>query len=275
MRVAALAVLLLTVATLSGCLTDDRNNDENGPGDANGIPQWPALADATVRPGVGVVSSSGSCTSNFVFQSPDNRTLYLGLAAHCLPGESENEQVEIAGGEVTATVAYNSWYTMDNLDGDPGIDRSTNDFALIEIPDDARDKVHPAIRHYGGPVDLALQAEAGDRILTYGNTPLRQGIEPSNTREGYVVESSTWYTSMYIVTPGLPGDSGSAVLDGQGRALGVLIHLGIAPLAASNGAVNLAPALDWAHEHAGIEAQLATWEILDPGVFPDAPGPGV
>jgi hypothetical protein len=76
---------------------------------------------------------------------------------------------------------------------------------------------------------------------------------------------------MYIITPGLPGDSGSAVLTGDGQALGVLIHLGIAPLAASNGAVNLAPALEFAEEHAGIEVRLATWEIIEPGLFPDIP----
>lgn len=271
MRHATLVTLLSLSALLAGCLSeqdDDNNTPGRGPDE---IPEWPEISEATVRPGVGVASSAGSCTSNFVFRSPDNGTLYLGLAAHCLPGEEEDEQVEIAGGEATAMVAYNSWYTMDNMDGSPGIDRDTNDFALIEIPDDVRDKVHPAIRHYGGPVGLAEQPEVGQRVLTYGNTALRQGVEPSNTREGYVVESSDWYTSMYIATPGLPGDSGSAVLDGEGRALGVLIHLGVAPLAASNGAVNLAPALAWAQEHAGVEAELATWEIIDPGVFPDGP----
>lgn len=271
MRLVAVVTLVLALV-LTGCVDypGNENDGENGPTETE-QPPWPALEDATVRPGVGVVSDAGSCTSNFVFKSPDNATLYLGLAAHCLEGEEENEPVEIAGGAVRGTVAYNSWYTMDNMDSSPGVDEQTNDFALIEIPEDERHRVHPAIHHYGGPVGLTEQAQAGDRVLTYGNTPLRQGVEPSNTREGYVVDSTSWYTSMYILTPGLPGDSGSAVLDGKGEALGVLIHLGVAPMPASNGAVNVAAALAFAVEHGGVEAELATWEILDPGVFPDAP----
>ncbi len=271
MRLAAI-VSLGFILTIAGCVDYPGDNDD-GNGESQELEQspWPALEDAQVRPGVQVVSEAGSCTSNFVFKSPDNATLYLGLAAHCLEGEEEGETVEIAGGVVRGSVAYNSWYTMDNMDGSGGIDQQTNDFALIELPADKRHLVHPAIYHYGGPTGLAESASQGERVLTYGNTPLRQGVEPSNTREGYVVESTPWYTSMYIATPGLPGDSGSAVLSGNGEALGVLIHLGVAPLAGSNGAVNVAAALDFAAEHAGVQVELATWKVIDPGVFPDAP----
>jgi hypothetical protein len=273
MRVAPLAAVAVVALMVSGCLQfiggsdDDRGGDD---GSGSGFDPWPTLTDAVVRPGVGVVSESGSCTSNFVFRSGDNSTLYLGLAAHCLTNSGPGERVTIAG-DVQGEVAYDSWYTMDNMEGDAGVSRDTNDFALIEIPNDSRYLVHPAIRHYGGPVGLSDGAQEGQRVLTYGNTPLRQGLEPSNTREGYVVESSQWYTTMYILTPGLPGDSGSAVLDSRGEALGVLIHLGVLPFPASNGAVNLKPALEFAKEHGGVEVELVTWEILDPGVFPDVP----
>lgn len=277
MRPRFLIALLLVLVLTAGCIqSTGGGDDENGSnGDTPVAPGhdgeyvWPGLSDAVVRPGVRVISDSGSCTSNFVFTSKDNSTLYLGLAAHCLPGEEEHETVDIAGGVVQGTVAYNSWYTMDNTEGEFAVSRDTNDFALIQIPDEHRHLVHPAVLHFGGPVGLAESASVSERIITYGNTPIRDGAQEANPREGFVVEGDSWYTRMYIVTPGLPGDSGSAVLMGDGRALGVLIHLGIAPLAASNGAVNLAAALSFAEEYAGIEVELATWEILDGGLFPD------
>ena len=50
-----------------------------------------------------------------------------------------------------------------------------------------------------------------------------------------------WGYDVYTVTPGIPGDSGSGFLDAQGRALGTLSTVAIAPLPASNGLGDLAP----------------------------------
>jgi hypothetical protein len=118
----ALLVALLLAGTIAGCLTPGERDDgdDNGavPGDGNGdgasvARAWPAIGEAVIRPGVPVSSDTGSCTSNFVYRSPDNETLYLGLAAHCLEGR-ENETVRIAGGAAEGIIAYNSWYTMDS-----------------------------------------------------------------------------------------------------------------------------------------------------------------
>jgi hypothetical protein len=54
------------------------------------------------------------------------------------------------------------------------------------------------------------------------------------------------------VTPGLPGDSGSAVLGSDGQALGVLVTLALAPFAGSNGVTSINRALDYANQHGGI-----------------------
>jgi hypothetical protein len=60
---------------------------------------------------------------------------------------------------------------------------------------------------------------------------------------------SGWSYSVYTVTPGVPGDSGSAFLNASGQALGVLSTLAIAPLAGSNGVGDLGRELTYAMAH--------------------------
>jgi hypothetical protein len=59
------------------------------------------------------------------------------------------------------------------------------------------------------------------------------------------------------VTPGIPGDSGSAFIDKQGRAFGVLSTLQIAPLAGSNGVGDVAREVAYMRAHGGPQATLA------------------
>jgi hypothetical protein len=51
------------------------------------------------------------------------------------------------------------------------------------------------------------------------------------------------------VTPGIPGDSGSAFLNRTGQALGVLSTVALAPLAGSNGVGDLARELSYLAAH--------------------------
>jgi len=57
---------------------------------------------------------------------------------------------------------------------------------------------------------------------------------------------------VYTVAPGIPGDSGSGFLDAQGRALGVLSTVELAPLTGENGVGDLAHELRYARLHSGI-----------------------
>ena len=57
---------------------------------------------------------------------------------------------------------------------------------------------------------------------------------------------------MYTVTPGVPGDSGSAFLDAEGNALGTLSTVQLAPLAGSNGVGDLAHELAYAQQYGGF-----------------------
>ena len=60
------------------------------------------------------------------------------------------------------------------------------------------------------------------------------------------------------MTPGIPGDSGSAFLSADGRALGVLSTVALAPLAGSNGVGDVAKELAYLNSTGGFDVTLAT-----------------
>lgn len=218
---------------------------------------WPPLASAQVRPGMQAFSSVGQCTSNFVYTSPDNATLYIGLAAHCVGGVGERVTFQGVNFDAQGTVAYTSWaYT------------STHDFALVRIDDADRDLVHPAVVHFGGPTGLANSqtTATGDKVISHGASGLRPFASgPTSWKEGYLLSRGQWQSSIYTVTPGIFGDSGSAVMLADGSAHSVLVTISYA--GGTNGVTNLDKALDFARSK-GVDARVATWPLLDGGILP-------
>jgi hypothetical protein len=69
-------------------------------------------------------------------------------------------------------------------------------------------------------------------------------------------DGNGWSHTVYTATPGIPGDSGSAFLDGGGRALGVLSTVALAPLAASNGVGDLGRELAYLAAHSSFAVTL-------------------
>jgi hypothetical protein len=184
--------------------------------------------------------------------------------------------VGIQGAAHDGVLVYSSWIAMKQA-GEPtnSVQCQYNDFALIRIHPDDVSRVNPAMRFFGGPVDIASSASTLHKVITYGNTPLRPGVGLGNAfhthaREGYVLTGSGggWSHQVYTVTPGLPGDSGSGVMTGDGRGLGILVTLQIFPYAASNGVTNLQRALGYANEATGAGYTLATWELFTDGYLP-------
>lgn len=261
-------------------------------------PGWPALENATIRPAGGAVKGpllgavdpvEATCTSNFLFRSPDNRTLYLGTAAHCVAPSGDvvsvgiNEDpcifreslplgspVFIEGASQPGTLAYASWLTMSETGEDDEDTCRGNDFALIEIAEEDRYRVHPAILHYGGPTRLANSTEVqiDDRVLSYGRSVFHGDVQELEQREGYVTDKDRgeWRVVARMAAPAVPGDSGSPVIDSSGEALGVLVTL---TGSASNGVATLDRTLAYASEHAGLDVELVTWELLEEGTLPD------
>ena len=167
------------------------------------------------------------------------------------------------------TLAYSSWLTMQQRgESDPNT-CDFNDLALVQVDADDVAKVNPSVPFWGGPVGINTEGTAaGDTVYSYGNSSLRAGVTQLSPKQGGSLGTSGegWTHPVYTASPGVPGDSGSAFLDGQGNALGTLSTLAIAPLAGSNGVGDLDHELAYAEQYGGI-AGLG----LVPGTEPFTP----
>jgi hypothetical protein len=225
-------------------------------------------ATATIHPGVQMFTAGAQCTANFVFS--DGADLYIGYAAHCAGlGEATETDgclagtlpvgtsVEITGASQPGTLAYSSWATMQAVGETDANACAYNDLALVRIHPADHDKVNPSVPHWGGPTGLNTTGVAAlGRVYSYGNSGLRFGITQLSPKTGVSLGTTGggWTHPLYTVTPGIPGDSGSAFLDAQGRALGVLSTLAIAPTPLSNNVSDLSRGLDYMRAHTGLDA---------------------
>ena len=228
--------------------------------------------DPTIHPGVMTVTDGAQCTANFVFRS--GADVLIGQAAHCsgTGGSTETDgcdagslplgtKVEIDGASQPGTMVYNSWLTMQRVGEQDENACQYNDFALIKLDPADHGAVSPTIPVLGGPSGTDSDGvRFGESVFSYGNSSLRLGISALSPKEGVSLGTNGggWNHPVYTVTPGIPGDSGSAFLSEGGQALGVLSTLALAPLAGSNGVSDLAKMLDYANAKDGLGATLAT-----------------
>ena len=227
---------------------------------------WAPVAGASIRPGAQTVTGGGQCTANFVFADAGG-AVYLGQAAHCAATGAAIEtdgcdsaslplgtHVEILGASRPGTLVYSSWRTMQELgETDPATCRY-NDFALVRLDPADVARVNPSVPFWGGPTGLAGGTRPGDLVYSYGSSGLRLGLSVLSPKRGVSVgdEGGGWSHAVFTVTPGVPGDSGSAFLDAGGRALGVLSTLQVLPLVGSNGVGNLGRELAYLRARTGL-----------------------
>lgn len=226
--------------------------------------------DPTIHPGVQTYTAGAQCTANFVFT--DGVDTFIGQAAHCsgTGGSTETDgcdsgslplgtPVEVNGATQPGTMVYNSWLTMQDRNETDQNACAYNDFALIKLDPADAGRVSPEIPVIGGPTGINTDGVGfGESVYSYGNSSLRFGISQLSPKEGTSLGTTGggWTHPVYTVTPGVPGDSGSPFVDDQGRALGVLSTLAIAPLAGSNGVSDLSRALDYANTYGGMNVSL-------------------
>lgn len=276
LTVAALIVVAPTLSTDAAALVgilglgSDTSESAETP-EAADAADWAPIDQATVTPGVQTITGgAGQCTANFVFT--DGQDVYLGQAAHCASLEAPTAangcdanslptgtEVGIQGAEHPGTLVYSSWETMKQVGEEDANTCRFNDFALVKVHPDDHDKVNPTMPFFGGPTGVnTTGAPAGKTIHTYGNSQLRLGIELLSPKSGASTGTSAggWNHNVYTATPGIPGDSGSAVIDGDGKALGILSTLMLAPLPASNEVTDLSRALNYANHHTGLDLRL-------------------
>lgn len=236
-------------------------------------PGFGSLEQSGIRPGSQTqTQGAGQCTSNFVFTDSAGK-VYLGQAAHCSGTGTSSDtngcesgslplgtKVAVEGARQPGTLVYNSWLQMQK-DGET--DQAAcqfNDLALIELDPADHDNVNPTLPVIGGPAAITSDLSAGATVFSYGNSSLRGGIDLLKPKRGFHLgtEGNGWSHTVLTLTPGIPGDSGSAFVDYDGHAFGVLSTLNILPLLGTNGVSDLSRMLSYAKNHAGLDVQVAT-----------------
>jgi hypothetical protein len=237
---------------------------------------WAPADTATIHPGVQMYTEGAQCTANFVYTDGAGN-VYVGYAAHCagtgeatdtngcdagsLPLGTKVEFVEggslVSAGETvgTGTLAYSSWLAMQDAGTTDENACAYNDLALVKVDPAFVADVNPSVPFWGGPAGIDSDGTAaGETVYSYGNSSLRGGVEELSPKQGTSLgtEGDGWSHPVYTVSPGVPGDSGSAFLDAEGKALGTLSTLAIAPLAGSNGVGDLSHELAFAQSTSGI-----------------------
>lgn len=271
-----LCALLASSAVLTGCL----GGGSRGEGDAlqrGDVPAsegpeakgWASLESATIRPGVDIFTPTGVCPSNFLFIRPDNTSVFLGTTAYCVRELPIGGLVAVGAPEHIGVLVYSSWITMQEKgETDPSA-LEYNDFAVIRIDDSSRHEVNPTLLHYGGPVGPAEEAQMalGERARTYTNGT--GGIRP---QEAVVTgKAGEWALLVHAAPPTLPGGMGRAALTADGRALGVVVNVGVAPNPGANGVARLDTLMAYAAEHAKLYMDLVTADLLETPLVPLLP----
>jgi hypothetical protein len=226
-----------------------------------GASAWAPASTAAVHPGVQTFTDGAQCTANFVFTNGSDT--YLGQAAHCSGTGSSTDtngctsaslpigtDVDVTGARVEGKLAYNSWLSMQSSGTTDDETCQYNDLALIKLDPSDVANTNPSIPKWGGPTGVGTAA-ALDDVYSYGNSELRGGITQLSPKRGKVVQVSAggWSYSLYTLTPGIPGDSGSAFLNADGQALGILSTVAIAPLPLSNGVGDIGREIAYARAH--------------------------
>jgi hypothetical protein len=287
--VATLASAVLTAAAVTATIAP-AEAAEDGKKATTAAPTWAPEDSATITPGVQMYTAGAQCTGNFVF-TDSSSNVYVGYAAHCAGtgGATDTDGCDagsrplgtkvdfVRGGSLltsgqkvgTGTLVYSSWLAMQQAGTTDANACNYNDFALVKVDSQYVGDVNPSVPFWGGPVGINTDGtSAGEDVFSYGNSSLRGGVEELSPKQGVSLGTSGggWTHPVYTATPGVPGDSGSAFLDSEGKAVGTLSTLAIAPLAGSNGVSDMNNELAFAKATSGISG-LA----LVPGTEPFSP----
>ena len=278
------------VITLFGC---GSGKDQRAPANALslGLPGLPVLSDSTnwtlggvpctlipvpaaaplgtgtcpgVRPGAIVLTDVGQCTLNFLFQGSDG-SRYIGTAGHCILGTSPigGDVGEMAWAPGTGPVARDA-------DGNPigefayAILQDPKDFSLIRL--DPLVEANPAMCHFGGPTavnddrpgltELVVLNWFGNGILVGTLLPARSALAAGMPDPDHVFADGA----------AAPGDSGSGIISSDGRAVGVVVtvgvHIGTSFDSGVIGITRLTPQVERAQQVLGVDLALQTAQTL-------------
>jgi hypothetical protein len=178
-----------------------------------------------VRPGAIVRSNVGQCTLNFLFQGSDG-SRYIGTAGHCILGTSPigGDVGEMAWAPGTGPVARD--------DGGKRIGefayailQDPKDFSLIRL--DSQVQADAGMCHFGGPTAVNDDNPGLTEPVAlnwFGNGVGVGAVLPARSAVAAGMPSPD---HVFAQGAAAPGDSGSGVISSDGRAVGVLVTVGV------------------------------------------------
>lgn len=176
-----------------------------------------------VRPGGELRSDIGQCTLNFLFKTPEGER-YIGTAGHCILGEgpvadSAGEKMWPKGQGPAATTPDGKRFGEFAY----AVLQDPKDFALIRL--DPGVEASPEMCNYGGPTGINDDISGDPTVLQYFGNGIAIGTAlPARSA---VAMGLPHADHVYAAGLALPGDSGSAVISEDGRAVGVLVTVGV------------------------------------------------
>jgi hypothetical protein len=155
-----------------------------------------------IQPG----ATMGFCTMNFIFRNPNTGELYFGSAGHCLSvGQVVNIQnVGAAGVTVFST------------------NGAAPDFSLVRVYPSMYGFVDATMCHWGGPNGVNNDPQLGQTTHIYGYGNIYGASSITRPRPGVVATASP--QEITYIGFAQPGDSGSPVETGDGKAAGVHVR---------------------------------------------------
>lgn len=211
-----------------------------------------------VRPGAAVFSPVGMCTFNFLWTGSDGAR-YAGTAGHCIldvlaevtwtpgrgPGAADST------GQRVGEFAY-------------AILGEGMDFALIRL--DPGVESDPSMCHFGGPTGVNADRPGLTQptvLHHYGQGATVSVLLPARSHLALGMPSAGHVFAVGVVQP---GDSGSGMISADGRAVGLVVTLGIHSGglglggidAGTVGITRLGPQVDRASQRLGVGLDLIT-----------------
>jgi hypothetical protein len=176
-----------------------------------------------VRPGAEVQTSIGLCTLNFLFETPAHER-FIGTAGHCILGEgpvadNAGEKLWPKGGgpEAKDSTGHRIGEFAYAVLQDP------KDFSLIRL--DPGVEASPEMCDFGGPTGINDDKNGDPKVMRYFGNGV--GIGTALPARSAVALGFPNSDHVYGLGLALPGDSGSAVITDDGRAVGVLVTTGV------------------------------------------------
>jgi hypothetical protein len=219
-----------------------------------------------VRPGAIVNSDTGQCSFNFLFAGSDG-ALYMGTAGHCILGESP------VGGDV----GESSWGAGEGPEARDADDVRIGEFVyaiLVDPKDFALIRLDPDVTpsaqmcHFGGPTGVNSETTSGPVVLQhFGNGVAIGSVLPARSGVALGMPDPDHVFAQALA---LPGDSGSGIISNDGRAIGVVVTVGVHSGGVGTGGVDagvvgitrLAPQIVRAEEVLAIALSLELAPLL-------------